>query len=76
MSRKDSFEVNDFNQGQISHNYILAYLRQLAVHKERVQKILVTREINAACIYRVKFFINGLRTSVVVDDFIPIDEST
>ena len=37
-----------------------------------MMKILVTREVNPACIYRVKFFINGLRTSVIVDDFVPV----
>ena len=36
-----------------------------------MEKIIITKEINKACIYRVKFFINGLRTSVVVDDYIP-----
>ena len=50
----------------------MAYLNSLASHKERVEKLLVTKEVNSACIYRVKFFLNGLRTSVVVDDFVPI----
>ena len=40
--------------------------------KERIEKVLVTKEINTACIYIVKFFINGLRTSVIVDDYIPV----
>ena len=42
--------------------------------RERLDKILITKEINQACIYRVKFFINGLRTSVIVDDFVPVCE--
>ena len=76
MTKNGMFRVDDFSQGEIGHNYILAYLRQLSQHKERVQKILVTKEVNQACIYRVKFFINGLRTSVIVDDYLPINQST
>ena len=38
----------------------------------RVQKLIVTREINSACIYRLKFFVNGLRKSVIVDDYMPV----
>ena len=74
MTKNGMFRVEDFSQGEIGHNYILAYLRHLSQHKERVQKILVTKEVNQACIYRVKFFINGLRTSVIVDDYLPINQ--
>ena len=76
MTKNGMFRVEDFNQGEIGHNYILAYLSQLSQHKERVQKIIVTKEVNQACIYRVKFFINGLRTSVIVHDYLPFNQST
>ena len=32
----------------------------------------MTHDVNQVGIYRVKFFINGLRTSVIVDDYIPV----
>ena len=41
--------------------------------QHRIAKIFVTHSINEACIYRVKFFINGLRTSILVDDYIPVN---
>ena len=46
MTKNGMFRVDDFSQSEIGHNYILAYLRQLSQHKERVQKILVTKEVN------------------------------
>ena len=45
-------------------------------HDERIDKLMVSREINEVGIYHVKLFVNGLRTSVVVDDFIPVNPKT
>ena len=48
----------------------------LTYHDERIDKMIVTKNINSAGIYQVKFFINGLRTSVIVDDYVPVDPIT
>ena len=37
----------------------------------RVEHLFVTKEINPAGIYLVLLFVNGVRTPVIVDDFIP-----
>ena len=73
MKQQDGmFKVSDFSHNQLSHNYFRAYLRKMPNIDERVEKALIINSVNAGCIYRVKFFINGLRTSVIVDDFIPV----
>ena len=45
-------------------------------HDERIDRLIVTKEINAAGIYQIKMFVNGLRTSVVVDDYVPVNPET
>ena len=50
----------------------MSYLANLPNGQVRLQRILKTHDVNQVGIYRVKFFINGLRTSVIVDDFIPV----
>ena len=73
MTRKNGhYSVSDFFHSQLSHNYFLAYLKGLPSINNRIDRIIVTKEINKACIYRVKFFLNGLRTSVLVDDYVPV----
>lgn len=72
MEEDKIFNVYDMSQGEAGHAYILAYLASLAEYKERVQKVIITKQVNSACIYRVKFFVNGLRTSIIVDDHVPV----
>ena len=52
--------------------YFLAVLSSLAEFEDRVQAMFVTKEVNAAGIYMVRFFINGNETPVIVDDFLPV----
>ena len=76
MLKGKKLDVKDFKQGQKQHEYFLAYLRQMPGIQHRLLKVLVTQQVNKAGIYRVKFFVNGLRTSVIVDDFIPVCPQT
>ncbi len=46
-------------------------LSALAERAERVENIFVTKQPNKAGIYLVKFFINGIETPVIVDDYLP-----
>ena len=52
--------------------YYLATLSSLAEFEDRVKKMFVTKEINAAGIYMVILWINGVETPVIVDDYLPV----
>lgn len=39
---------------------------------ERIQACFYTKEVNTAGIYLMSFFINGVKTPVIVDDWIPV----
>ena len=54
--------------------YFLATLSSLAEFPERVKQMFVTQEINAAGIYLMRFYVNGVETLVVVDDYLPVTE--
>ena len=51
-------------------------LNTLTEHVEKIDKCVVTKEVNDAGIYQIKMFVNGLRTSIVVDDYVPFDPKT
>ena len=53
-------EPNDINQGSLGDCYFLAVLSSLAEFPDRIQDMFVTKTINSAGIYMVKFFINGI----------------
>ena len=43
-------------------------------HDERIDRLIVTKEVNAAGIYQVKMFVNGLRTAAIID-LLPVSPS-
>ena len=49
----------------------MAVLSALAEFPERVEALFVTKEVNAAGVYLMKFFVNGVETPVMVDDYLP-----
>lgn len=62
---------NDINQGGLGDCYFLAVLSSLAEVPERIADMFVTKDLNAAGIYMVKFYINGIQHPVIVDDHLP-----
>ena len=50
----------------------MAGLVALTDEPSRIHKLLMTKEVNKNGIYHVRLFVNGLQTSVVVDDFVPV----
>ena len=72
---KDGIDPNDINQGSLGDCYFLAVLSSLAEFPERVEALFTTKEINAAGIYLVKFYVNGNETPVIVDDHLPCNAS-
>ena len=69
---EDGVEPNDINQGMLGNCYFLAVLSSLAEFEDRVKAMFITKEVNAAGIYMVRFFINGNETPVIVDDYLPV----
>ena len=48
----------------------------MAEFPERIKALIETKEVNSAGIYLLKFFVNGLETSVIVDDYLPVYKGT
>lgn len=61
----------DINQGQLGDCYFLAVLSSLCSDSEDIANLFVTKKINAAGCYMVRFFINGVETFITVDDYLP-----
>ena len=49
----------------------MSALSSLAEFPDQVKDLFVTRRVNPAGIYCMMFYINGIRTPVVVDDWLP-----
>ena len=48
----------------------------MAEFPEDIQAMIETKTVNAAGIYQLNYFINGRKTSIVVDDFLPVMKGT
>jgi hypothetical protein len=66
----------DIKQGRCGDCYYLASLSAIAEYPDRIQKILITKEVNEAGCYAVQMYINGEKRTVVVDDYFPYDPVT
>ena len=44
----------------------------MAQHPDRIGFLIETKEINVSGIYLLRFFINGIETPVIVDDYLPV----
>ena len=55
----------------LSNFSFLAVLRSLAEIPDLVKSLFVTQTKNDAGIYLVNFFVNGVLTPVVIDDYLP-----
>ena len=64
---------NDIKQGKCGDCYFLSTLSSLAEYPDRIKKIFLTDETNAAGCYAVQVYINGEKQTVVVDDYFPYD---
>ena len=73
MVKRGTYRTTHLRQGKAGCQYFVAVLGSLTNHDERIDKLLITKDVNAAGIYQVKMFVNGLRTSIVVDDHVPFD---
>jgi len=72
----DGIDPGDVSQGILGNCYFLAVLSSMAEFPDRIKAMIETIEINSAGIYLLKFFVNGLETSVIVDDYLPVHKGT
>lgn len=66
-------EPSDILQGALPNCYYLSALSSLAEYPDRVRSLFITKAVNTAGIYVMRFCINGEFQEVVVDDLIPFD---
>lgn len=72
---KDGVDINDVKQQGLGDCYFLAALLSLAEVPERITDRFITKVKNDAGIYAMTFFVNGVETPVIVDDFLPTNEN-
>lgn len=72
----DGIEPSDVSQGCLGNCYFLAVLSSMAEFPDRIKALIETPEVNSAGIYLLKFFVNGVETSVIVDDYLPVHKGT
>ena len=48
----------------------------MAEFPDQIKALIETKEVNAAGIYLIKFYINGVETPVIVDDYLPVTKGT
>ena len=65
------YSADDFVPGSEGTSYFLAVLRTMTKNQTLIESFFSTKEINKAGIYVVFYYINGIRTSVIIDDFVP-----
>ena len=68
---QDSIDPQDINQGQLGDCYFLAVLSSMAEDPVQIFSMFHTKQINKAGCYLVLLYVNGVRRSVVLDDYLP-----
>ena len=54
----------------------MAVLAVMASNPNRIKALIQNTKVNKAGIYLLKFYINGVVTPVIVDDYIPVYKGT
>lgn len=73
VSTIDSLLLEDVQQGFLGNCYLMTVLSAMAEHEPKALKNLFeTDRVNGSGIYVVCFYVNGVRTPVVIDDYIPV----
>jgi len=71
----DNIDPNDILQGILGVCYLLSAVSALAEFPERLKKIFVNEESNPQGVYGLKFYVKGIPTEVIIDDYFPVDYS-
>ena len=74
----ERLQHDDVRQGNVGDSYFSTALLTLMDQPQRIKRLFVQPTVVAskAGIYQVQLYINGLLTSVVVDDFVPVYKDT
>ena len=67
----DGISPGDVSQGELGDCYFLAVCSSMAEDPTRVQQRFITTKPNAAGAYLVDFYVNGVETPVLIDDWLP-----
>jgi len=68
---EDGISPHDIQQGALGDCYFLAALAALAEHPEFISAIFTSPDNKNGC-YSMTFYPRGIKTEVLVDDFIPV----
>jgi len=67
----DTIDPHDIEQGLLGVCYFLAAISAVAEFPSRVQKIFVNPDSNVHGVYGVTFYLQGVPTEVIIDDYFP-----
>lgn len=67
----ESIEPNDIRQGSLGDAWFLSALATLAERPALVERLFITKEVNASGIYKIRLCKNGEWVIVTIDDFFP-----
>ena len=65
-------EPEDILQGYLGNGYFLTVLSAMSATPDTVYDLFETKEVNRAGIYMLYLYVNGVRSPVIVDDYIPV----
>jgi len=66
----------DVIQGMLENCYFLAVLSSMAIVPDQIRSCISTKHVNQAGIYQLNFYVNGRRTSILIDDYLPVWKGT
>ena len=74
----DTIQLSTVLQGNLGDCYFLAALEHLTNQPSCIKRLFVQPidTVNDAGIYQVQFYINGMKRSIVIDDYVPVDKET
>ena len=64
----------DVRQGSIGNCWFLSAISALAERPGRIERVFVNDDVSANGIYAVNFYSLGVPHTVIVDDYLPIEE--
>lgn len=71
----DEPHPDDIQQGAVGDCYFLAVIASMAEKGDRIRELFYTKKANKAGVYMMTFYVNGKKTPVVVDDYVPVDQN-
>ncbi|CAI2386441.1 unnamed protein product [Moneuplotes crassus] len=63
-------------QGCLCNSYFLSAVSALAENPERIRKCFISQDWNRVGCYATEMYLNGERTEIIIDDFIPVYENS